>query len=517
MKKRQTIFLIVAIVVLVAVGYFYYSLDNIQASPGIGGSKILFPKQFTKEVTPTPTLLECIDSDGWDVYTKGNVVADFPSDAGYTTYWDECVSLDEVKEWVCQDGHAVALSFDCDFGCFDGACAPPPWIQEQKLVASDASGGDTLGSSAAIDGNVAILGATGNDDLGAASGSAYIYRFDGNNWIEEQKLLASDGADADKFGYSVSVSGDVAVVGSPYDDDLGSDSGSVYVYRFDGNEWVEEQKLVAPDGAATDRFGRSVSISNNAIVVGAVADDWAPCGSNCGSAYVFRFNNLSWVEEQKLTASDGAPTDYFGGAVSISDNIAVISAYADDDLGSTSGSAYVFLFNGVDWVEKQKLTASDGAQGDQFGYSVDVSGDVTVIGANHDSDLGMSFGSAYIFRFNGVDWVEESKLLTSNGVGGGEFGSTVSVSGNVAVIGAHLNDELGPDTGAAYVYRFNGIDWTEEQKLASEDIYRFDEFGSAVAVCDDVIVVGAKGEDSGSMTTGAAYIFRSTEEEARDI
>ncbi|MBU1103413.1 MAG: FG-GAP repeat protein [Nanoarchaeota archaeon] len=511
MKKVQTVFLIIVVVVLAVVGYFYYSLNYVQASPGIGGSKILFPRWFTKEVTPTPTLLECVDSDGEDIYTKGNVGADFPSDAGYITYWDECISLDEVKEWVCEDNQAVALSIDCDFGCFDGACAPPPWIQEQKLVASDAYGGDTLGSSAAMDGDVAILGATGDDDLGDESGSAYIYRFDGVDWSEGQKLLASDGAAGDKFGYSVSISGNVAVVGAYYDDDLGSNSGSAYVYRFNSTNWVEEQKLNAFDGEWNDQFGKSVSISDDVILIGAsLASDTS--NPRCGAAYVFRFNGSSWIQEKKLLASDGTLFDSFGSAVFVSGNVAFIGAVADDDNELNSGSTYLFSFNGADWIEEQKLTASDGAQSEQFGWSVAVSDGVAVIGANRDNDLGLDSGSAYVFRFDGVNWVEESKLLASDGAAGDDFGSIVSISGNTTVIGAHLNGELGWKAGATYVYRFDGLTWVEEQKLASEDIYPLDEFGSAVAIHDNKILVGTVGEDHYYMGTGAAYVFRASGE-----
>jgi len=426
--------------------------------------------------------------------------------------------LDEVKEWVCEDNQAVALSFDCDFGCDDGTCAPPPWIQEQKLVASDAYGGQMLGSSAAIDGNVAILGAVGDDDLGDESGSAYIYRFDGNEWIEEQKLLASDGAEDDQFGYSVSISGNVAVVSAPFDDDLASDSGSAYIYRFNGTDWVEEQKLVVSDGVAADRFGRSVSVFDDVIMVGASGVSGAN-GRNYGAVYVFRLDGSVWIQQQKLLTSDGAKSDSFGWSVSVSNNTVLVGAKGNDDHGLSSGSAYVFSFNGVDWSGEQKLTASDAEQWEQFGWSVDVASDVAVIGANQDNDSGLNSGSAYVFRFNGVNWIEEKKLLASDGAEGDKFASIVSIDGNTAVVGAQFHDwEGSTDLGAAYVYRFNGIDdWIEERKFKGDDSYRLDEFGSAVAVSENKTLVGALGEDHHYMSTGSAYIFRSTEDEVRRI
>jgi hypothetical protein len=166
-----------------------------------------------------------------------------------------------------------------------------------------------------------------------------VFRFDGTTWNEEAKLTASDGAAGDRFGFSVSVSGDVAIVAAFLDDDAGTDSGSAYVFRFDGAAWNEEAKLAASDGAADDHFGISVAVSADVAVAGANADDDA--GLQSGSAYVFRFDGTAWNEEAKLNASDGALGDLFGGAVAVCET-AVIGATGDDDAGTNSGSAYVF-------------------------------------------------------------------------------------------------------------------------------------------------------------------------------
>ncbi|MHC4414142.1 MAG: hypothetical protein ACYS0G_02535 [Planctomycetota bacterium] len=184
--------------------------------------------------------------------------------------------------------------------------------------------------------DVAVVGAHNDDDNGSSSGSAYVYRWNGSSWGQEQKLLASDGAGGDWFGWSVSVSGDVAVVGAYLDDDNGDRSGSAYVFRWNGSSWTEEAKLLASDGAAGDYFGVSVSVSGDVVVVGAYEDD--DNGSSSGSAYVYRWNGSSWGQEQKLLASDGAAGDFFGYSVSVSGNIAVVGAYSDD----YTGSAYVY-------------------------------------------------------------------------------------------------------------------------------------------------------------------------------
>ena len=201
---------------------------------------------------------------------------------------------------------------------------------------------------------------------------------------EQQKLTASDAAGGDEFGVSVSVSGDTAVVGARTDDctaDIGNNCGAAYVFRFNGTSWVEQQKLTASDAGEGYQFGVSVSVSGDTAMVGAEFDD-CTAGIRCGSAYVFRFNGTSWVEEQKLTASDAEADDRFGSPVAVSGDTALMGARRGFvAAGSTSGSAYVFRFNGSSWVEEQKLTASDAGQGDHFGDSVTVSGDTAVVGA----------------------------------------------------------------------------------------------------------------------------------------
>jgi len=215
-------------------------------------------------------------------------------------------------------------------------------------------------------------------------------------WLERQKLLASDGAANDYFGLSVSISGDLAIVGAYFDDDNGSMSGSVYIFKWDGTAWSQQQKLLAADGAAGDYFGRPVSISGDYAIVGACGDD--DKGGDSGSAYIFKWDGTAWSQQQKLLASDGAVGDYFGRSVSISGDLAIVGAHCDDDKGDNSGSAYIFRRDGTGWVQQQKLLASDGAASNYFGWSVSISGDYAIVGAYGDDDKGDDSGSAYIFE-----------------------------------------------------------------------------------------------------------------------
>ena len=283
----------------------------------------------------------------------------------------------------------------------------PPQFEDHHLFASDGVGGDTYGSSVSISGDVAIVGVPADDTaVGSWVGSAFVYRLSGSSWIEEAHLFAPNGAAFDTFGYSVSVSGNVAVVGAPRDDVLGLDAGSAYVYLFDGTDWILNTQLFASDGEGGstplrgDRFGWSVSASTNVVIIGASGDNTSS-GVDAGSAYVFRKNGINWVEEAHLFASGGSASEYYGRAVSISGNTAIIGAQGDDGGGTTPASAYIYRFDGATWNEEAHLMANNGASFDNFGSSVSINGDVAIVGAAQPDAPGNPSGSAFIYRFNG--------------------------------------------------------------------------------------------------------------------
>ncbi len=321
-------------------------------------------------------------------------------------------------------------------------------LPEYKLIASDGAGGDLFGYSVDMSGNRCIVGAYGDDDNGSSSGSAYIFEWNGSNWTEKAKLTASDGVDSDYFGYSVSISGDRCIIGAYGDDDNGSSSGSAYIFEWNGTGWTETAKLTASDGYSSDYFGISVDISGDRCIVGAYGDD--DNGSSSGSAYIFEWNGLGWIETAKLTAPDGYSSDNFGISVDISGDRCIVGAPYDDDKGSSSGSAYIFQRDGSSWIETTKLTASDGYTSDYFGYSVGINGDHCIASAYYDDDNGSDSGSAYIFQRNGSSWTE-TKLTASDGYTSDYFGYSVEISGDRYIIGACGDDDNGSDSGSAYV------------------------------------------------------------------
>ena len=237
-------------------------------------------------------------------------------------------SVDIVEEGVCPDMGPQEASDTF------------PENQIAKLLASDGAANDNFGITVSLSGDTALVGAWDGGFNGSGFGDAYVFTRSGGSWSQQAKLTASDAAAYDEFGGAVFLSGDTALVGAYKDDDNGTDSGSVYVFVRSGSSWSQQAKLSASDGAASDNFGTSVSLSGDTAIVGANQDD--DDGLNSGSAYVFTRSGSSWSQQAKLTASDGAFSDLFGVSVSVSSDTALVGSYYDDDGGSAAGSAYIF-------------------------------------------------------------------------------------------------------------------------------------------------------------------------------
>jgi hypothetical protein len=299
----------------------------------------------------------------------------------------------------------------------------------RKLGAEDAAAGDEFGFSVAINNNIALVGAAGNDDNGNSSGSAYL--FDATTGAQLTKLTAFDAAPNDRFGWSVAIHDNRALVGAYADDSV----GSAYLYDVTTHQHIA--KLRATDAALSDVFGYSVAISGSRALVGALGDDDG--GSFSGSAYLF--DSTTGQQLAKLTASDAAAGDRFGRSVSISGNYALIGAHENDDKGAA------YLFNAVTGQEIAKLTASDGAVGDQFGWSVAIQGNLAIVGAYSDDDAGANSGSAYLF--NVATGQEISKLTASDGMAFDQLGYSVAISSDFALTGAIGSNNL---SGSAYLF-----------------------------------------------------------------
>ena len=387
----------------------------------------------------------------------------------------------------------------------------PILTQQMKLTADDGAAFDQFGITVAVSGDTAIVGAPAKV-TGTERGSAYVFVRSGGVWTKRQKLTADDGAAGDGFGSSVAISGDTIVVSAPLDD-IGEkmNQGSAYVFVRSGGVWTQQQKLTADDGAASDGFGFSVGLSGETVVVGAISKSGAVRGQ--GAAYVFVRSGGVWTQQQLLTADDGATGDEFGYSVAVSGNTVVVGAGIDTIGGnSDQGSAYVFVRSGTIWTQQQKLTVDDGAAGDQFGDSVAISGDTIVVGAPLDDiDDKFDSGSAYVFVRSGAIWTKEQKLTADDGEARDTFGISVAISGDTAVIGSY-DDKIGENIiqGSAYVFDRSAVTWVKRQKLTADDGKVGDRLGSSVAISGDTVVVGADSATvGGNLLQGSAYVFAS--------
>ncbi len=372
---------------------------------------------------------------------------------------------------------------------------------EKKLVPNQLQAYDYFGRAVAIDGDVAVIGSYGDDDKGNFAGSAYIYEYDGNTWIQRAKFYPNDAAAGDYFGMDVSISGDYILVGA-----YGKDStrGAAYLFRKPSSGWQnisEAAKFTASDGGAGDSFGRYVDISGDYAIVS------SPGGSqSIGAVYFFdRPLETGWAdmtETVKLIGHDVAEGDHFGSDVAISGTFAVVGSYNDDG----KGSAYIFQRSWV-WMESCKLTASDGLSGDQFGYSVEIWGDNIIAGANRaDNDK----GSAYLFKKPSSGWAdmtETFKLVSNDRDEDDYFGQSVGIHEYNALVGAHGDDENGTSSGAAYGFIFNDTTTWLEEKYMATDGKKSDYYGRSVGITYQYSIIGAYGCDDKGSSAGAAYIY----------
>ena len=380
---------------------------------------------------------------------------------------------------------------------------------EQKVIASDGTAYDWFGSSVALSGNTALVGAYQDN---SCQGAAYVFVRSGMTWVQQAKLTASDGAADDCFGSSVALSGDTALVGAVYDE-IGTNArqGSAYVFVRSGTTWTQQAKLTASDGAWDDDFGVSVALSGDTALVGAYLDD-VGANKDQGSTYVFTRNGTIWTQQAQLTASDGAEYDAFGEAVALSGDTALVGAGENTiDANASQGAAYVFTRSGTTWTQQAQLIASDGAAEDYFGGSVALSGDTALVVASND-DVGANAdqGSAYVFTRSGMTWTQQAKLIALDGAASDNFGRSVALSGDTALVGAD-SDTVGANTdqGSAYVFTRNGTTWTQQSQLTASDGAAGDNFGVSVALSGDTALVGAYWDDVGANTNqGAAYFYQ---------
>jgi len=433
-----------------------------------------------------------------------------------------------------------------------------PWAQQAYLKASNTGDDDQFGYSVAVSGNTVVVGApyedssasgvngNQNDNSAANSGAAYVFTRSGAPaaWTQQAYLKASNTGNEDQFGYSVAVDGDTVVIGAPYEDSSATgvnvdgtdnsfdDSGAVYVFTRSGAPaaWTQQAYLKASHTEPDDRFGYSVAVDDDTVVVGAPYED---SGSGSGAAYVFTRSVGAWSQQTYLKASNSDWNDGFGWSVAVDGDAIVVGAPFEESNGSSegnnsasnSGAAYIFARSVSAWSQQAYLKASNTEAHDLFGWSVAVSGNTVVVGApyedssasgvngNQNDNSASNSGAAYIFTSSGAPatWTQQAYLKASNTGSSDEFGWSVAVDGDTLVVGTQYEER-------STVFIRSGITgvWSIGANLKTPYTYNF---VYAVAVSGDTIVVGAPYEESGATgvngeqddssapSSGAAYVF----------
>lgn len=375
---------------------------------------------------------------------------------------------------------------------------------EVKVMPDDGGKGDYFGYSIAFSENYAIVGAPGFKE---GQGSAYIYKRDGNNWKQLTKLTADDSNKDDWFGAEVAITDDYAIVGSPWDDDLVTDCGSVYFYkRLGESNWKLESKAYPNHEFKTwCNFGIAISVQGDYAVIGSWQEHWAQ-----GAFYIYKHDGNKWVDTQgRIVPKEIVNFDTFAGALCMDGDWIVLGASMSDHQAQDGGAAYFYKREGESWVEKQMVFADDPDKEDFFGTWVYLSGDYAIITATGDDAKGTNSGSAYIFHYDGASWKQEAKLTPEDNSIEKWFGGRSFISDKYAIVGSSLDNVKGAYSGASYVYVKDGTSWKQVKKLVAKDEVDGDRFGGSVAVRDNYVAIGSWKHDGKDFDSGAVYIYPS--------
>ncbi len=409
-------------------------------------------------------------------------------------------------------------------GSQPGSVTSEPVVAEptQKLAAATINPNVLFGASVAIEGSIAAVGATGDNNFNtgvqtvASSGAVYILSEANGLFDNLQKIAPSDGENGDEFGFSVAMDGDYMIVGAtgsnqkmpiPIDD-----AGGAYIFHKDANgNWVEEARLSSDQPQQEEGFGFSVAISGDKALVGARWHDDSPTAKDSGAAYLYQLVQGKWVFKKAFTAPTAEMGEYFGESVSISGDYAFIGASRKDASSAEidAGAVYVFRNNAGNWELKDTLQSmSNFKKSSYFGYAVSVRGNYAVIGAPREGDgtLG-ALGAAYVYELVGDNWNMKQRISSLTPAAWDQFGGSVFMSDKRLIVGAPGYDK---DKGSAYVFEMDDAEsWNLTDIFMLVDPLQSDKFGTSVSVGDKFAIVGVPNRDNSinQPESGEAFIF----------
>ena len=388
----------------------------------------------------------------------------------------------------------LAIAADARAGGAGALCA----LDETPLLSSTPNVGDRYGLDVRFDGATAAVGAYLDDGVVADSGAVHLQRFDGVGWTHEAKVVAADGAAQDRFGLSVAIDGSTLLVGAPWDDAAGTDSGSVYVFVRNGSQWTQQAKLVPADLAHDQHLGISVALDGDTAALG--------INDVPGAVYVYVRSGAQWTLQRKLTVPS---PNILGSEVALDGDTLLASDTGDSQFGPQAGAAYVFVRAGGAWTQQAKLGAPDGDASfwDLFGSSLAIDGDLAVVGAAWDDQAGTNAGAAYAFERSGSSWAYGGKLLPGGAAAGDGIGQSVAVDAGRILVGAPGDDSAGDSAGAAYAFGAGDGGWSVRGKLVPATTGPAAGAGQGVALRGDVALLGGPTQGLGG-PPGRAWALR---------
>jgi hypothetical protein len=377
------------------------------------------------------------------------------------------------------------------------------FVEADIVKASPTVDSSLFGSMVALDGDRLAVGAPGEDSF---EGAVYMFHWDGASWVQVARLVSNAPAAQDSFGTRLALDGDRLMVGAPGDS---GNLGSVEFFEWSGAAWVYQSTLVAGDQLANDRFGNSLALQGDRVVIGAPMSSAFPATLRNGKVYVFDWSGAAWVETQRIQPGEVAGTDdRFGAQVALDGDRLAVASFDDGpgDAFSSNGAVYVYDLSGT-WTLTEKVVQSDPGVFHFFGAQIDLEGDELVVGCQLDSAPGGgATGSAYYFVWNTTNWVETQKFFPV-AQDAQNFGIALDRDGTRLLVGAHVSDDVEVNQGATWYWELEGGVWVQKQKIVASDPGPSDIFGIWVAVSGSRSATGAQNhEDPPDTDTGAVYI-----------
>jgi hypothetical protein len=389
------------------------------------------------------------------------------------------------------------------------------WSLQQTLTQpGDPPGTQRFGRAVSIDGDTLAVGSLRAPNGGGSQGGLFIYTRSAGLWSLQGSFSGVvSGITPGSFGTSVALSGDTVIAGAPNESFNGPSSGSVYLFTRNAGIWSQGGHFASATTDSFDSFGSSVAILGNVAMVSAPnAGVSATGGDEPGIVYFFERINGNWAETESFTSRTPSPFGTYGSSVAIGSEFSLAGwEEASTTAGTTSGAVDVFANGNGTWVRAETIDAGDTGSGDRFGYSVDIEDNTAVIGAATDiTAAGLNAGSIYVFTRSGAAWTRQAILNAPDAEEEDCFGSAVAVFNDTLVVGAPGDDVfsfynfLEPENGSAYVFNRTGSVWTLEDKLIPDASDIRDAFGSSVDIGQGRVVIGAPGRGN---YHGSAYVF----------